>query len=54
MKRLAELAAGRMLRDVLLLGWIGATSVFFFLRFSVIFYAANEAAFGRLLRSLWH
>lgn len=54
MTRLPESGAGRLLRDVLLLGWIAAASIFFFLRFSATFYAANEAAFERLLRGLWH
>lgn len=35
--------------EALLLTWIGATALFFFLRFSIIFYHANASA----IRAAW-
>lgn len=36
-------------RDALLLAWMGGTALFFYLRISITFYSANEAAIRRLL-----
>lgn len=36
-------------RDALLLTWVGATALFFYLRFSITFYMANEAAIRSLV-----
>jgi hypothetical protein len=39
-----ELSVWRRIRAALLLVWIAGTALFFFLRFSLIFYSANSAA----------
>lgn len=41
------------LKGVLLLIWIASTGLFFYLRFSIVFYSANHSALGRFIERLW-
>jgi len=41
------------LRDTVLLAWIAGTALFFFLRFSLTFYNANEIAIRTMLNRVF-
>lgn len=42
-----------LVRDVLLHTWIGGAALFFFLRFSLTFYHANQAAIRDFLQRIF-
>lgn len=53
MLKRAEQGSWIQRRDALLLAWIACTGLFFFLRFSVTFYSANELAIRRVVERLF-